>query len=565
MSDDAEAHILRGNGLYRRGDVEGAIESYRAALALEPGNPRAHYNLGVILQHLNRPDEAIGHYARAVEAEPTSSKALVNWGLVLLACDKLDDAQQRLAQALSLDRGDSVAASNLAHLASKAYDQSRLDIAAASLEAILAAQPDNPQVHCSFGLVLQGLHRLDDAIAHYRRAIELRPDFVEALVNWGVAARSAGDLEGSLALFRRALAVDATNRDALNNLGTLLMQSGELEEAQDAFRGILRAHPDYKPARLNLGIVALHRQEFASAWDAYELRLEVLANELAMRATSLPRLPNVHAAKGKRVAVLKEQGLGDQILFSTLLPELGSAGIEAVVEVDDRLLDAYRRSVPDIDFVSSAAMSDALAGCDYHIPLGSLGSLFRRSVRGFSGQTRALLRPDERRVRAMRKALPAGATAAISWRSFQDAARGDVERRKSIPLECFAGLAASGVALVDLQYGDADAERNEFDARHPGLRVDIAGLDRLNDLEGLLAAMEACDIVITSSNVTAHLAGAIGKRTWLVYLGAVAPFHYWVPGPGGRCLWYPSIEIMTDPAWTAWRAAFDALAARFSA
>jgi len=121
--------------------------------------------------------------------------------------------------------------------------------------------------------------------------------------------------------------------------------------------------------------------------------------------------------------------------------------------------------------------------------------------------------------------------------------------RKSIALEHFARLAQStGARLLDLQYGDVAAERAAFEAKHPGVLVRLDDLDTYANLEGIAAAMQACERVVTASNANAHLAGAIGKLTTLAFVGT-APFHYWVPGPGGRSLWYPSVEIAIDPEW----------------
>ena len=109
----------------------------------------------------------------------------------------------------------------------------------------------------------------------------------------------------------------------------------------------------------------------------------------------------------------------------------------------------------------------------------------------------------------------------------------------------------SGIGLLDLQYGDTQAEREEF-ARAGGSLDRLEGLDLFDDIDGVLAAIEACDLVVTTSNVTAHLAGGVGKRTLLVYLGAASPFHYWVPQPGGKSLWYPSVEIVTGAELDTW-------------
>jgi hypothetical protein len=200
--------------------------------------------------------------------------------------------------------------------------------------------------------------------------------------------------------------------------------------------------------------------------------------------------------------------------------------------------------------------------CRQQLPLGSLPSLFRRNAQQFRGQPQALLKPDPARVELMQATLGTDRRVAISWRSFQKGGRRHIAERKSIPLEIFGALAGSGVRLLDVQYGDVGAERAAFDVAYPGLRVDVPGLDLREDIEGILAAISTCALVITASNVTAHFAGAIGKRAWLVYLAANPPFHYWAPGDDGRSLWYPSVEVITSPQWSRWEEAFEAIAER---
>jgi hypothetical protein len=183
------------------------------------------------------------------------------------------------------------------------------------------------------------------------------------------------------------------------------------------------------------------------------------------------------------------------------------------------------------------------------VAIGSLPRFFRPDVHSFTAQPKALLVPDPARVEAMRAKLGDGPWIAISWKSLQSGDRKGLAARKSIPLERFATLAQeSGARLLDLQYGDVSAERAEFQAKHPSVLTKLEDLDTFVDLEGIAAAMIACGRVVTASNVNAHIAGAIGVPTTLAYKGG-APFHYWVPGPKGRSLWYPSVEIAIDPEW----------------
>lgn len=150
----------------------------------------------------------------------------------------------------------------------------------------------------------------------------------------------------------------------------------------------------------------------------------------------------------------------------------------------------------------------------------------------------------------------------ISWRSFQPPSRSFYERRKNAPLEAFRPLSAMpSVRLVDLQYGDTESERKTF-AAAGGRLISDEGLDRFKDLDGLLALIAACDVVVTTSNATAHLAGCLGKRTLLVYPSANPAFYYWVPDAQGRSLWHPSVEIVTDASAGTWPALMKLVAER---
>jgi hypothetical protein len=317
--------------------------------------------------------------------------------------------------------------------------------------------------------------------------------------------------------------------------------------------------PQSTDAQYGLGILELREQRFAEGWRGFERRFVTNPPQSAYRAPSLPAFTR-GSARLARVAVWQEQGIGDQILFSTLLPDLREDA-RAVVEVDARLLAAYRRSVPGVEFTTQAQSREAFAACAAQVALGSLASLYRADRASFARQPSRLLGADPQRVEAIREFLGGGRFIAIAWRSFQKGLRAGMAARKSIPLELFAAVArARDARLVDLQYGDAAEERAAFEAAHPGLLVRIPGLDAFSDLEGVLAAIEAAGEVVTASNVTAHLAGAAGVVATVVMLGARSPFHYWDAVEGGRSLWYPRLRVAADPRWERWEDALESLA-----
>ena len=112
--------------------------------------------------------------------------------------------------------------------------------------------------------------------------------------------------------------------------------------------------------------------------------------------------------------------------------------------------------------------------------------------------------------------------------------------------------ALAGVHFLDVQYGDTTAERAAVEAATGTRLLRFEDVDYHNDLDELFAILEACDLLITTSNATAHFAGALGKRTWLLYLADQAPFHYWAHDGSYRSLWYPAVEIVTAPHLADW-------------
>ena len=520
-----EAHVGLGNTLREEGDRFGARAAFGAALGLAPDFPAAHYNLSLLELDEGNLGAAETCLERVVEREPRNAGAWNNLGIVRR----------------------------------KAGSPAR---AAQSFERAVEADPSNADALNNLGLARQAAEDLDGAIALYARAIEARPGFAQAFTNWGNALKDRGDLAGANERYQKALAADPRDTAALVNSGSIALERGLQAQARRFFERALQAQPRLADARYGLGLIALYGQDFERGWEGYEARFETDPPVASTHPPHLPRYSPGGLGMG-RLAIRAEQGLGDQILFSTLLPELGEAP-PPIVEVDARLVPIFRRSVRGFEFTSPEHAVNSMTECGQELPLGSLGSIFRRDAALFRKQPGILLTPDPARVAAMQNALPQGRRVAISWRSFQKAGRRHIAQRKSIPLECFAVLASTGVKLVDVQYGDVGEERAAFDAAHPGLRVAAPGVDLRQDIEGVLATLACCDLVVTASNVTAHFAGAIGRKTWLVYLGANPPFHYWVPNEKGRSPWYPTVEILTDPKWTRWETAFEEVAKRLA-
>lgn len=487
--------------------------------------------------------------ARALAIDPASSAAAYHDGLLKLEGGNYAAAETSLRALLAREPRHVPALNNLGVVL---RETGRAPEAMASFQRAAASDPSNAEVLNNLGLAIHHDGQERDAIRLFKRALQLRPGFGQALLNWGNVVRDGGDLEGAAARYREALEADQSFLPARVNLASVLLEGERLDEARAQYELALAARPDYADAQAGLAQVRLREQRFAEAWPLYERRFDTDPPAARTRPFSIPRLAAATLDSARRVAAWMEQGVGDQILFATLLPELTRRRIEVVAEVDPRLLALFRRGLPDVTFVTPVESDAAFAGCDHHLPLGSLPGLFRPDTASFQAQPQSILVAEPDRVRQCRAALGPGPVIAISWRSLQKGGRRGLGERKSIPLEHFALLAQrTGARLLDLQYGDVQEERARFQARNPGVLVGLEGLDTFNDLEGVAAAIVACGRVVTSSNVTAHLAGALGVPTRLPYLRGWAPFSYWVPGPSGLSPWYPAVRVpvAAHPDW----------------
>lgn len=550
--DHAETHYNLGVFFLEAHRLDEAIACNRKAVTLRADFVPAHNNLANALRAKGRRDEALVHYAQAVRLEPAFADGWSNYGAALREAGRVDEAIPALERAVSLAPHAWNAMSNLgvAYLA-----RNRFEEAIACQRRALELRPDSAEVLSHLGNALAGIARWDEAEATYRAAIAKAPDFPDAHNNLGMLRMERGDVAGALASFRSALELKPDFSEATNNMGFLLQEEGRLDEAIELYRRALRADSGSARAAYNLGLALLARFEFGEGWELCERRYDTIPPVTIRRPLRIPRIER-EIAPGTRVAVWSEQGVGDQIVYATLLPELG-ARAAFVAEVDRRLAPAFRRAHPGWTVVSPDESAAPFASCNGHLPVGSLPRLLRPTLESFSAQPRSILAADPVRLRQYESLLRPDATAqgkliGISWRSFQPKVRGELGKRKSAPLEAFRVLGEKA-RLLDLQYGDTAAEREAF-ALAGGQLERVEGLDLFNDLEGLLAAIEACDAVVTTSNVTAHLAGALGKRTFVVFLRGRPPFHYW-SSPDGRCLWYPSVELVSGPAIDTWEKA----------
>lgn len=543
---DAGAWMIMGNvqaGLKRMPE---ALASYDRALTIAPDHALTLANRGRLLTDLNRPAEALADIDRALRIVPDQPEALLNRGNVLANLRRFDEAIADYRRAFVADPGNAGIPGNLGHaLAALGRHTEALE----HFDRALQIDPALPEVLVNRSATLTELGRFADGIADCRRALALDPDNARFLSQLGSALLRAQQPQEAIAACDRAIALDPACADAFQHRGNALVTLGRHAAALEDYARAQQLAPDSARPFWNEALCRLLMGDFEHGWTHYARGWDI-----GQRGKHQPQFtkPAWHGeyVEGTLLA-WGEQGIGDQILHSSMLEELRSRARQLIVAVDPRLAPLLQRSYADIRVISHADLP-ALTGFDAQVAMGDLGAQLRTSRDSFPQGRRGFLKADAARTQALRQRLNADGQwlCGISWRSTNPA----VGEFKSMTLADLAALIAlPGVRCVDLQYGDTTGERQALQ-KNSGLELaHLDDIDNFHDIDALASLIEACDIVVSVSNTTVHLSGALGKPTLVMLPHALGRIWYWHEHQD-YSPWYPACRLFRQPAAGAWDA-----------
>jgi len=292
---------------------------------------------------------------------------------------------------------------------------------------------------------------------------------------------------------------------------------------------------------------------FERGWQQYEWRFKTGNYKSTPLAAYLPHWRTGDNAK--RLLIWAEQGVGDEILFAGLLPETSRLSSNVWAMVDSRLIPLFARSMPSIQFLPyNLKIAEELF--DTQIPMGRLGRYLRKSTADFRNARRGYLVAENTRANLLKQELcPTGnILCGISWKSNNKS----IGSEKSLNLDDLKPvLEIENLTSVNLQYGDTNEEVKSLKAQTGIELKQCISVDNYKDLDGLAALIEACDIVVTTSNTTAHMAGAIGKNTFLILPSGKGLLWYWGNERDQRNLWSPSIRSFRQDRIGDWASVID--------
>ncbi len=409
----------------------------------------------------------------------------------------------------------------------------------ALIERALKASP-SPEAHFNLGNLLAGLLRHAEAESHFRAAYKLRPGNAEAANGIGGCLLRLGDVDQAETWIAKAIDLDPRCVSALVNMGTLMDTTLRFDKTLAYYDRALAARPDYDDALRNKALALLARGRFAEGWPAYACRFKTTRTFHGHFALPYWRGESL---SGRKILVWTEQGLGDEILTASMIPDLLQAGARVVLVCSPRLRSLFARSFPGIDIIPTGGQPEhprVIADLAFQASVSHLGEFLRPTFEAFS-RREGYLRPDTALTRTLREKYKADADTTlvgISWRSTRE---GGQDKSVSL-LQWSPILRTPGVTFVNVQYGDT---RSDIAAVERELGVKIVtdpDINPLGDLDAVAAQIAALDLTISVSNTAAHVAGAVGARAWTLVPTNASRLWYWFLERSDSP-WYPNLRL----------------------
>lgn len=570
--------------------AEEGFNELKHVLDRQPNHPSANLNIGKAYLEAGALDFAEKHLRSFIKSDPKSADGFLTLGIVLSKKGALENAVAALRRALNLMPGDPDARLNLANVLLEKGDE---DEAISHYLAILDSNPEYVLARYHLGLAYSRKGELEQAIEQYRLASKIQPGFSDARINYANLLMRSGRLLDAEKEAQEVVRQTPENGAGWGTLSSIQLELGKYKEAKTSAESAIDADPGLDKNYLNLAIVyktigdfdqafglintsiSLNpdnpygyynralinflRGNFSEAIDEYEFRWNIESSSAIWREYPYPIWQLGDNIEGKKIFVWSEQGVGDHLLYAKLLSWVADKSSECVFECDGRLADMFSRSLPNVQVVKATQpLEDQIASVDFdfQIPLASLMRLVPNWPDGWdNADSHLVANIDLKRIALERMGANADRPLiGISWRSGREGmgAQKSVALREWVPI-----LKGRECTFVNLQYGDTDDEIGELSETCDVSIYTDNEIDRFNDLDQLLGLIDGLDLIITTSNVTAHLAGGLGKPCLLLL--PINSLWYW-GAESTSTPFYPSVIAYRQENAGDWLPVINAVA-----
>jgi tetratricopeptide (TPR) repeat protein len=548
------ADFLHLYGLAYRGcdDFDTGLQHIQQAAARKPNDTAILNSLGVLLLQMKRPEEALVALKKAADINPDLFDPWNNMGNVLRQLERYQEAELALKRARKIDNKRIEPLLNMALILT---DMRLAKHAEKFMDKVLElANPVTVSLRIKRLAIANKAENFNYVEKHY-------PEFDHDLLSsdekleidqiWARFLEINNRGDEAIALLEPWLERDTKHSDQLLSvLGMLYSKAGQLQKGIDFHKKLLEKSPDHITARWNLSLLQLVAGDVEEGFLNYETRWKWREFPSSRRQFDIPRWEGQNLT-GKKLLVWREQGIGDEVRFSSLIPELRETGAVVTVECSTKMVTLFKNCFPWalVRPEGSLNCKDNIEyeGFDYQIPMGSLTPLFRKSLHDFYDRQQPWIpriKSAEAKVRNRLGVKSNQILVGICWRSSNQAPS---RNRHYLLVEELAPLQIIKNAIfVSTQYDECMPEIERV--RELGLPFfHYVNVNQKDDLLSSCGLLGACDIVISANVSVADFASGLG-----VPVIRIGPKHDAIRLGTENIPWYPTCKYFEiEPGQTS--------------
>ncbi len=524
----------------KAGDINTSIEALKKILSIEKNNILYLSQLYKLLINKGLLDEALENIDLILIYEKDNYEALRDKSYIYFLKNNYIEAKNSLDKILKLKEDDYfgynikglIALKNIQFKEAKKYFKSAITI-----------NNKYPDSYNNLGACLLELEKLDDAEKTFKKAYSIDKDNVSTLMNLGNILSLRDNVVEAVNYYNEALNLDPNNQEILSNLAICYCRVNKQKEAKVFYDKALKINPyDYK-LMYAYCTLQLKLNNFDTAWKLFDSRLLIEKNKKKLNNFHFVKdslFQNLKINPKDKLLILREQGIGEEILFSSVYPEIIKKFENLKIETDKRLVSIFNRSFGKKIFVDDGYYSKkpVLPDFDKVVYAGSLIKFFRKNLSDFDHKNYLTAKEDivykfKEKLNIYKNKLKIG----ISWKSIVNI----YGSLKSLSIKDFEPLFSDDRIVINLQYGNIDADKNYILKQNKYLEI-FNDIDLFNDIESCMGLLKNLDLFITVSNSTAHFAGALGIPTILICPKKSSTYYYWNT-ENGYSIWYKNMKI----------------------
>jgi len=413
------------------------------------------------------------------------------------------------------------------------------------LEKAISINPKYSDSYNNLGKCFIDIENLSQAYLCFKKAYRINPEADLPLINIANILSLKDKNKLALKFYERAKKINPKNHVTIENIAIINCKLKNIEWVEKNFQSQKALGNLNYEFLQGYSYLLLNKKRFSEAFDLFDARLQTkdFPKKNFNYINIIKKLNTQKKIERKsKILIVKEQGVGDEILFSSMYNDLLNKHSNVQIECDPRLLKIFNRSFKKnifFPFGHFSSTKDKMENFDKILYAGSLAKYFRKNEEDFKTDPYLkTLEEIDNNINTKLENFKDTKKIGISWKSVVNI----YGTLKSLKIKDFEKIISKNKTLINLQYGKTDKEIKKFIEDGNNLYT-FNDIDLFNDFDSLISILKHLDVFVTVSNSTAHFAGALGIPTILICPKKSSTYYYW-DYENGKTPWYKSVSIV---------------------